>query len=172
MGLWLQRTDHKQVAVKKFRKPVAGENKDDHVARILVEFLIGKRLRHDNIVRVHELINQQGQWFQVMEFLPVELFHLVESRQLRLDEMSSIFGQIASGMAYLHDSGFAHRDLKLENVMISKDGVAKIIDLGCAVAYDKELDRCLVGGKELGSFYSMRLLTVRRSLWQQTLHRP
>jgi len=47
-------------------------------------------------------------------------------------EVTCCFLQILSGVTYLHSSGLAHRDLKLDNVVVSASGIMKIIDFGSA----------------------------------------
>ena len=53
------------------------------------------------------------------------------------DRARGLFAQMASGVRHMHDSGLAHMDLKLENIILTKHGVAKWIDLGLSVLHKK-----------------------------------
>jgi serine/threonine protein kinase len=65
-------------------------------------------------------------------FKLAELFNTVVKwkRDTRERLTFHYFSQLMSGVKYLHDTGFAHRDLKLENLLLSKDGLLKIADFG------------------------------------------
>lgn len=89
-------------------------------------------LDHPNVVRLVRQIRNEAALFLITEYVNgEELFRYVyKRRRLSEDESRRIMHQIAGALAYLHGKGIAHRDLKLENIMISPAGNVKIIDLG------------------------------------------
>ena len=74
----------------------------------------------------------------VMPFIRgAELYKYYKSKaKLAEDEVKFYIAQIVLGIGYLHDQGIAHRDLKLENVLIGEDGYIKLIDFGLARRFD------------------------------------
>lgn len=65
----------------------------------------------------------------IMEYAPHNLFEMVTSKSVTVADAEVYFKQLVAGVAYIHSTGFAHRDLKLENVLV-KNGHVKIIDFG------------------------------------------
>ena len=132
---WKRRVDGRMVAIKRFRNCKSDESKKDHFRKVATEFRIGSSFHHCNVIQVVELIKGQRHWFQVMEYAPYDLFAAVKTRKMSPKEVNCTFRQIIAGASYLHDMGFAHRDLKLENVVVNEHGIMKIIDFGCATAF-------------------------------------
>lgn len=72
---------------------------------------------------------------QVMEYAPYDLFSVVMSGSMTRPEIYCVFRQICDGVEYLHSLGLAHRDLKLDNCVMTKDNVVKLIDFGTATVF-------------------------------------
>jgi serine/threonine protein kinase len=72
---------------------------------------------------------------QVMEYAPFDLFSVVMSGKMIRPEIYCVFRQICDGVEYLHSMGLAHRDLKLDNCVMTEDNVVKIIDFGTATVF-------------------------------------
>lgn len=72
---------------------------------------------------------------QVMEYAPYDLFSVVMSGRMLRPEIFCVFRQICNGVAYLHSLGLAHRDLKLDNCVMTQGDVVKLIDFGTAVVF-------------------------------------
>ena len=70
-----------------------------------------------------------------MEFAPYDLFSVVMSGKMLRPEIYCVFRQICDGVEYLHEIGLAHRDLKLDNCVMSSDNVVKLIDFGTATVF-------------------------------------
>ena len=96
---------------------------------------------HPNIVRLFEVI-EDDKYFNLVQELCTggELLSKVQC-QLKEKEIARIFNQIMSGIAYCHEKGIVHRDMKLENVLFAteeKDSPIKIIDFGLSVLLGKK----------------------------------
>ncbi|KAG6371415.1 kinase-like domain-containing protein [Boletus reticuloceps] len=72
---------------------------------------------------------------QVMEYAPYDLFSVVMPSKMLRPEIFCVFRQICNGVAYLHSLGLAHRDLKLDNCVLTCGDVVKLIDFGTAVVF-------------------------------------
>jgi predicted Ser/Thr protein kinase len=102
--------------------------------RFEIEARAAAKLAHPNIVTVHELGEDRGILFIAMEMLPgVDLDRLMKSGEaLPLAEKLDIVAQICRGLAFAHERGIVHRDVKPSNVRLLDDGTAKIMDFGIA----------------------------------------
>lgn len=123
-------------AVKEFRKKGQNEDEDEYVKKVKSEYSIAKSCRHPNIVESVRLCTQNGRWNHVMEYCAQgEIFTLVQKRYLSLDDNLCLFKQLIRGVAYLHSHGIAHRDIKLENLLMTDDGHLKITDFGVSEVF-------------------------------------
>ena len=141
-----------KVAIKKIYKSIDAISESE----IINEIEILKKLNHPDIVKVLEFYKTDQAYYIVSEYCSGgELFQKAES-YLSETQIAVIFKQILSGLSYLHSNNIIHRDLKLENILISDtEYVAltgeeyldiKIIDFGNAEHYDKKFsNKNLVG---------------------------
>jgi serine/threonine protein kinase len=92
------------------------------------------RLDHPNLVRAHDAGETDGQHFLVMEFLDgTDLRRLVrEHGPLPVADACEVIRQAAMGLQYAHEHGLIHRDIKPSNLMLTSDGMVKVLDLGLA----------------------------------------
>ncbi|KAI9832170.1 MAG: hypothetical protein M1819_004521 [Sarea resinae] len=138
-------------AVKEFRKRGSKENEDDYVKKVKSEYTIAKSLHHPNIVESIRLCTQNGRWNHVMEYCSQgELYSLVEKRYLQLADRLCLFKQLLRGVAYLHNHGIAHRDIKLENLLLTSQGHLKITDFGVSEVFSGEHPGLRAAGGECG----------------------
>lgn len=70
-----------------------------------------------------------------MEYAPYDLFSVVMSGKMTRPEIYCVFRQICDGVEYLHSLGLAHRDLKLDNCVMTTDNIVKLIDFGTATVF-------------------------------------
>lgn len=127
-------------AVKEFRSRRNAESEGDYKKKIKSEFSIAKSLHHPNIVETIRLCTDHGRWNHVMEYCSEgDLFSLVSKKYLQEEgrevDRHCLFKQLAQGVHYLHSNGIAHRDIKLENLLITKDSKLKITDFGVSEVF-------------------------------------
>ena len=132
----LQRdTDGVIFAVKQFRDRHSWESMKDYSKKVTAEFCVGSTLDHGNIIKTLDIVQDGNHWYEVMEFAPFDLFANVMTGRMTKPEIACCFRQILNGVAYLHGMGLAHRDLKLDNVVVNEQGIMKLIDFGSAVVF-------------------------------------
>ncbi|EPX71989.1 HAL protein kinase Oca2 [Schizosaccharomyces octosporus yFS286] len=128
-------SDGKIFAVKEFRSRRPSESEREYARKVTAEFCVGSALHHTNIIETLDIIEENKKFFEVMEYAPYDMFSIVMSGQMTLPEIYCCFKQLLSGVAYLHSMGLAHRDLKLDNLVVDENCNIKIIDFGSAVVY-------------------------------------
>lgn len=136
-------------AVKQFRDRHSYETEREYSKKVTAEFCIGSTLHHGNIIETLDIIHERGHWYEVMEYAPFDLFAVVMTGKMSREEICCSFLQIVSGVAFLHSMGLAHRDLKLDNVVVNEHGIMKLIDFGSAAVfrYPFETDIVLASGR-------------------------
>ncbi|RXW20333.1 hypothetical protein EST38_g5523 [Candolleomyces aberdarensis] len=98
-----------------------------------------RQLHHPHVTQMYEVIATESAIWIVTELCSGgELFdYLVEKERLPEDEGKIIFGQLCLAVAYLHDNGIVHRDLKLENVLLDERCRVKLGDFGFTREYER-----------------------------------
>ena len=129
-----------KVAIKIFDKgKIKNEKEVEYIER---EISILKKLNHYNTIKLYNIIQNENFIFLIQEYVPNgELLHFLENPEnmnLTENHICKIYQQIISGIEYLHEIGIAHRDLKLENILLNRDKNIKIIDFGLSNKYNKE----------------------------------
>lgn len=125
-------------------------------SRFLREAKAAAQLTHPNIVTVHDIGEDRGQLFIVMELLTgEELRSLIARRQvLTVADKLSIIVQLCAGLYYAHRAGVVHRDVKPANIFVLRNGTVKILDFGIAYLTEAE-DRLTRTGVIVGTFRYM-----------------
>ncbi len=101
--------------------------------RFVKEARAASALNHPNIITIHDIVSDDGVDVIVMEHIAGEgLDRVVGRGRLRLDQVLSYGIQIADALARAHAAGIVHRDLKPANVMVTADGLVKLLDFGLA----------------------------------------
>jgi eukaryotic-like serine/threonine-protein kinase len=119
------------VAIKVLTAQVSGD--PERLRRFEQEARAASALNHPNIITIYDVGQQDGTSYLAMEFIEGKtLREVMESGPVAQKKALYIASQIAEGLAKAHAAGIVHRDLKPENVMLTTDGLAKILDFGLA----------------------------------------
>ena len=121
---------NEKVAIKFIDKHKLTHDGDNE--RILNEIKIMTSLNHPNILKAFEVFEDEKNYYIVMERPSKgDLFNYICSKgRLSMDEASFIYYQIVNAIQYLHEHKIVHRDMKPENIMLTKDMIVKIGDFG------------------------------------------
>jgi serine/threonine-protein kinase len=100
------------------------------------EVAAARKVTHPNVIRMHDLIEDDGLLLLSMEYIEGTTLasYLGRAGALRVDEGKLILGQICDGVAAAHTAGVVHRDLKPSNVLLDGEKRVKVIDFGLAKA--------------------------------------
>ena len=121
----------REVAIKVLREAVAGD--PDQLQRFEREGRSAAALNHPNIATIYEVGKHEGTPFISMELVEgTTLKERLKNGPLSSKEMLELATQVARGIARAHAAGIVHRDLKPANLMVTSDGVVKILDFGLA----------------------------------------
>jgi len=90
-------------------------------------------LNHTNITTIHEIDEVEGECFICMEYVEGKsIKELIKQKTLSIEEILNIAIQIAEGLNAAHKKGIVHRDIKSDNIMLTDEGLVKIMDFGLA----------------------------------------
>jgi serine/threonine protein kinase len=118
------------------------------------EAKIAARLNHSAIVQIYDVVRVDDDDWIVMEYVEGEdLRRRIQAGPPRLSEALAMALEIARGMAEAHDQGVIHRDLKCENVLVTRAGRVKITDFGIAELLGE--DTRITGGAVVGTLRTM-----------------
>lgn len=123
----------RQCAVK-ILSPKVVKQDEDYVARFQNEGRTAAALVHPNIVTTHAIGEHEGFHFLEMEYISGRTLRQLIEEEGALTPLraTSLAYQIAEGLGHAHAVGVIHSDLKVENVLLSSQGIPKIVDFGLA----------------------------------------
>ncbi|CAD8127617.1 unnamed protein product [Paramecium sonneborni] len=99
------------------------------------EIKILQSINHTNIQKIVKS-DCEYKWF-ITELMNYDLYSMITKRgSFQQNTIKQILLQLSNGLSYLHQLGYVHRDIKLENVMVSKEPIVKFIDFGLSVYID------------------------------------
>ena len=109
---------------------------DDYVSRFYKEGKAAAKLNHNNIVQAYDVGVAGGYHYFVMEYVEGKTLYddLSKNKIFAETEAIEIIIQVARALSHAHSCGLIHRDVKPKNIMINKDGVVKLADMGLARA--------------------------------------
>lgn len=124
----LDRTVAVKVLPKKFVQ------KSDYVERFYKEGRIAAKMNHNNIVQAIDVGEVGGLYYFVMEFVEGKTLYddLSKGKIFNEDEAIDLILQLVAALGHAHSLGLIHRDVKPKNIMISKENVVKLADMGLA----------------------------------------
>jgi len=137
MSVVYRAKDHKLnrlVAIKILKQEFS--DNASFVSKFRVEAQAAAGLMHSNIVNVYDVGDEKGMYFIVMELVDgITLKKYIEKKsRLSVKEAISIAIQVSMGLEAAHNNHIIHRDIKPQNIMISRDGKVKVTDFGIAKA--------------------------------------
>ncbi|KAG9218908.1 hypothetical protein CCMSSC00406_0000978 [Pleurotus cornucopiae] len=124
------------VALKRIRMET---ERDGFPVTAMREIKLLQSLRHDNVVRLYEMMVSNGSVYMVFEYMDHDLTGVLSQTQFSFEDahLKSLCHQMLAGLAYLHHKGVIHRDIKGSNILLNNRGELKLADFGLARFYHK-----------------------------------
>jgi len=125
------RTMNRHVAIKVLHPHLVHD--EEAIGRFQREVQAVAKLNHPNIVTAYDADEVDGHHYLVMEFVEgADLSRVAGAQTLKPVTVLDYFRQAATGLAYAHDRGIVHRDIKPANMLVTNEGVVKVLDMGIA----------------------------------------
>jgi tRNA A-37 threonylcarbamoyl transferase component Bud32 len=123
------------VAIKTVGLDLSREESEAFEQRFYREAKSAGRLNHSNIVTIHDVGKSDGVAYIAMEFLQGRSLREILDSGVVLppEKIADITAQVADGLAFAHENGIVHRDIKPPNIMVLDSGLVKITDFGIAL---------------------------------------
>jgi serine/threonine-protein kinase PpkA len=145
--LAVQESLDREVALK-VMAPVLAANAT-FCEQFMKEGRIAAKLTHPHLMTVHDIGTENGIYYLASEFLPAGTLRERMDR-ITTNEILNVTRDIAAGLAYAHDKGFVHRDVKPGNIMFRANGTAVLADFGIAKAM-KSVSAATMAGNAIGT---------------------
>jgi eukaryotic-like serine/threonine-protein kinase len=137
--------EHEELNRKVALKVLHGDKAIDKLTleRFLREARAAAALDHPNIVRIHDVGQHGSVRFLVMEYVEGDTLEslLQKGGAMGLSRAVDYIAQAAAGLQHAYEKGFIHRDIKPANLMLTRDGVIKILDMGLARSIENSQDK-------------------------------
>jgi len=117
------------------------DGNEEYKLRFVREARAAAKVQHPNVVAIYDIGSDEGKAYIAMEFIEGPNLHKYLQTKGKLDvrESISIIVQAASALEAVHAAGIVHRDIKPDNILISKGGLVKLMDFGLAKADEMRL---------------------------------
>lgn len=125
---------NRSVAIKILRAQYASD--PQYVARFQREAQSAASFAHPNIIDIYDVGEFNGSPYIVMEYIAGDtLKEIIENEgPFDPDDVAALIEQVAAGLDYAHARGIVHRDVKPQNILVTREGLAKVVDFGIAKA--------------------------------------
>ena len=128
------------LAIKTIFIPVDEEDRKEYEARFNQEARAAGRLSHPGIVTIYDVGREGEMVYMAMELLEgIDLAERAKEQRFGVAETLNIASQVADALAFAHDRGVVHRDIKPPNIMIIENERVKLMDFGIARLHQSEL---------------------------------
>ncbi|TDH68167.1 hypothetical protein CCR75_008960 [Bremia lactucae] len=156
----------KQVSLRDIDKDelLSIESNAEYTAIVVqTEISLLRKLKHKNIVKYHDTIKTQGYLYIVLEYMENGSLAQFMKKFGSLSEtlVAMYISQVLRGLAYLHEQGVLHRDVKGANILTTKDGLVKLADFGVAI----KLSDTKKANSVVGSPYWMAPEVIEMAGW-------
>ncbi len=127
-----------KIALKLIKSEIAADKK--MIERFRNELKFARKIRHKNVCQMYDLNREEGTYYITMEYVSGEDLKsfIRRARQLTVGTAVFIAKQVCEGLAEAHTLGVMHRDLKPQNIMIDREGNARIMDFGIARSIEEK----------------------------------
>jgi len=138
---------NRKVALKVLPAEVAAN--EDRMRRFRQEAMSAASLNHPNIAHIYEIGESAGLNFIAMEYVEgTTLRAKIHAEHEELPKLLRALQHVAEGLAKAHGTGIVHRDLKPDNIMITSDGHAKVLDFGLAKLVESPTNSSSISSEE------------------------
>jgi serine/threonine protein kinase/formylglycine-generating enzyme required for sulfatase activity len=126
---------------------IAGESaSEETIKRFYLEAKSVAKLRHPNIVPIHEVGIHEGKHFFAMDFIHGEnLRHIILNQKINVHWALELTAKVANALHYAHEHNLVHRDIKPENILLDETGEPQITDFGLAKDVDTDVNLTRAG---------------------------
>jgi serine/threonine-protein kinase PpkA len=118
--------------------------------QFMKEGRIAAKLTHPHLMTVHDIGEENGVYYLASEYLPAGTLR-DRMEGIGVAEALEIACDVAAGLAYAHENGFVHRDVKPGNIMFRADGTAVLADFGIAKAIKTAASQTMTGNQAIGT---------------------
>ena len=152
------------VAVKILRPDLV--DNEEFVSRFKRESQAVASLSHPNIVNMYDVGQEGDIYYIVMEYVDGMTLkeYIRKEGRLSSEEAVRIASQICSALHHAHENNIVHRDIKPQNILINKEGVAKVADFGIARAVTSSTVT-LAGANVIGSVHYFSPEQAKEAMW-------
>ncbi len=145
---------NREVAIKELtisQKPFPEDVIDDVTKRFIKEAQVIAMLRHDNIIKVFDVVEENNKHYMIMEFIEGKTLDKIisDNKILPILEAINIISEICLALDYIHSNNIIHRDIKPSNIIVNSERRVKLMDFG--VIRDKSVGTLTPTGSIVGT---------------------